>query len=266
MTPTHANKKGTRYRHYVSQSLIQRDRPKNVDIGRRVPAGELEHLVEQRIIDFLGDGAAIFGVLEPLVPDPIQRGAMVETAARFARAWPELNPADRTSTLHRLVDRIDFRRDRVEIRIRAKAAADFLDATPVTSSPSVDCNDAATTPLSVPINLRRAGKQNRLLIERPGDPEGSPDRSLLRLLGQAHRFGEMVLGGDGRSIGALASEAGVVQSYFTRILRLNFLSPRIVKLILEGRHPPRLTAKSLIGQSPKLARDWMEQSKQLGFA
>ena len=125
MTPTHANKKGTRYRYYVSQSLIQRGRPKNVDTGRRVPAGELEHLVEQRIIDFLGDGAAIFGALEPLVPDPIQRGVMVEEAARFAAAWPELSPADRNSTIHRLIERIDFRRDSVEIRIRAGAVADL---------------------------------------------------------------------------------------------------------------------------------------------
>ena len=130
----------------------------------------------------------------------------------------------------------------------------------------MEAKDATAIVLSVPVDLRRAGKQNRLLIEGPGDPNVSPNRGLLRLLGQAHRFGEMALRGDGRSIGALAAEAGVVPSYFTRILRLNFLSPRIVKLILDGRHPSRLTAKSLIGQSPKLPSDWTKQSEQLGFA
>ena len=90
MTPTHANKKGTRYRYYVSKTLIQRGRPKGVEAGRRVPAGELEHLVEQRVIAFLADGAAIFGALEPVVHDPVQRGATVEEAASFARGWQEL--------------------------------------------------------------------------------------------------------------------------------------------------------------------------------
>ena len=46
MTPTHANKKGRRYRYYV---LIKRGRPKASDSARRVPAGDIERLVQERI-------------------------------------------------------------------------------------------------------------------------------------------------------------------------------------------------------------------------
>ena len=35
MTPTHANKKGRRYRYYVTHSLIKRGRPKASDAARR---------------------------------------------------------------------------------------------------------------------------------------------------------------------------------------------------------------------------------------
>ena len=42
MSPTHANKKGTRYRYYVSQSLIKRSRPQATGSACRVPAAELE--------------------------------------------------------------------------------------------------------------------------------------------------------------------------------------------------------------------------------
>src|SRR5206468_3712119 len=45
MTPSHANKKGTRYRYYVSKSLIRGTRS-SAPRGRRVPAGDLEGLVE----------------------------------------------------------------------------------------------------------------------------------------------------------------------------------------------------------------------------
>ncbi len=55
MTPTHANKKGRRNRYYVSHSLIRRGRPKASETARRVPAGEIERIVQDRIVAFLGD-------------------------------------------------------------------------------------------------------------------------------------------------------------------------------------------------------------------
>src|ERR1700757_4360576 len=47
MTPSHAVKKGTRYRYYVSGSLITRDRTENA-AALRVPAAEIEQLVRAR--------------------------------------------------------------------------------------------------------------------------------------------------------------------------------------------------------------------------
>src|SRR6202049_3161421 len=41
MTPSHAVKKGTRYRYYVSRPLITKDRPDRF-AGRRIPAAEIE--------------------------------------------------------------------------------------------------------------------------------------------------------------------------------------------------------------------------------
>ena len=46
MTPSHAVKKGTRYRYYVSRSLITKDRTEN-SAGLRIPAAEIEQLVSE---------------------------------------------------------------------------------------------------------------------------------------------------------------------------------------------------------------------------
>ena len=54
-------------------------------------------------------------------------------------------------------------------------------------------------------------------------------------------------------------------SYFTRVLRLSFLAPDVVRAILSGRQPAQLTAKHLMSQSP-LAKAWPGQSAQLGIA
>ena len=48
----------------------------------------------------------------------------------------------------------------------------------------------------------------------------------------------MVMGSGGKTMGQLAAEAGVVRSYFTRILRLSFLAPEIVTAHT-GRAVPR---------------------------
>ena len=74
-------------------------------------------------------------------------------------------------------------------------------------------------------------------------PRTAPDRSLLRLLAQAHQLRRQVMRGDGQTISGLAAEAGVGASYFTRLLRLGFLGPDAVTAILQGRQPPELNAK-----------------------
>ena len=47
-------------------------------------------------------------------------------------------------------------------------------------------------------------------------------------------------------------------SYFTRILRLSFLAPEVVKTILRDRHPLEPTAKKLAGDT-RLPIAWQEQ-------
>ena len=53
LTPTHAIKKGARYRYYVSASLVKGEGKGSH--GRRIPAGDLETLVIARLRDFFAD-------------------------------------------------------------------------------------------------------------------------------------------------------------------------------------------------------------------
>src|ERR1700726_2134978 len=64
MTPTHAIKKGTRYRYYVSNPLISESRSDAVG-GLRTPAGDIEQLVINRIGQLLSEPAKVFEALAP---------------------------------------------------------------------------------------------------------------------------------------------------------------------------------------------------------
>ena len=68
-----------------------------------------------------------------------------------------------------------------------------------------------------------------------------------------------------QSMGEIADMVGVGRSYFSRVVRLGFLSPEIVKSILAGDQPYDLSAKRL-SLGIELPLDWNSQSSMFGFA
>ena len=266
MTPSHANKKGTRYRYYVSQALVSGTR-RAAPRARRVPAGDVERLVQERLMVFLKSQGEIFDAVEPLFDDVNRRQQVVELAADLAARWPDLEPATKRRIFKRLVNRINLTQETLEIRIAPGRLLEILweEDNPKTFEPALWDNELTVT-FTVPAHLKRVGMETRLLIEgADGSARKSPDRSLLRLLSQAQRFHEMVLHNRGRTMAELAIEAGVGGSYFTRILRLSFLAPEVVKTILRDRHPLELTAKKLAGDT-RLPIAWEEQRARFGIA
>ena len=133
-----------------------------------------------------------------------------------------------------------------------------------TSSPGE--TDDETQILSVPIELRRSGREIKMLIEGP-DPfaTAKPDARLIKLLIRARRFNATLVDSDGVSFAALVKRESVSPSYFTRLVRLSYLAPDITQAILDGRQPRGLTADKLLAHS-RLPLTWHEQRMVLGFA
>jgi site-specific DNA recombinase len=259
MTPTHANKKGTRYRYYVTR-----------DTGRwRVPAADLEGLVAKRLCRFLGSNAELFAAIETIVSDATDRAGLLARGAALSREWAELAPPDKKAILQGLVDCITLKPDRLEIAISPHRIVELLEDSDLrapgrsTGQPPSG-NTSSTLALSLAVRLKRAGIETRMIIDG-GDQNARrrTDHSLHRLLAQGHRYREMVLR-RGQSISELAAEAGVGRSYFSRILRLGFLSPDAVKTILADGHPLELTARKLGGDS-YLPIEWERQKDFLGI-
>jgi hypothetical protein len=57
----------------------------------------------------------------------------------------------------------------------------------------------------------------------------------------------------------------VSAAYIYSLLRLPWLAPDITTSIIDGRHPPQLTAKQLMRLTHQLPVDWTGQRKLLGF-
>jgi site-specific DNA recombinase len=257
MTPSHANKKGTRYRYYVSQGLIGGTRRKG---GRRVPAGEIERLVEDRLRQFLQSDTAVFSAIESAVADVNERWDLLGGAADLAQRLPTLAPSEKRTILTTIVHRVDLLPDTLAIHILPGRLPSLLrhDGDRCNSiRPRGD--DEPIITFTVPARLKRVGMETRLLVDSTRDgARQAPDHSLYRLLAQAYRYHDMVMQNGGKTMAQLAADAGIGGSYFTRAMRLSFLAPDIVKAILRDKHPIELSAKHLI-RNIRLPIGWHHQ-------
>jgi len=259
MTPSYAAKQGRRYRYYVSRPLITEHQTKR-STGLRLPAAEVEQLVISRVRQWLLDPGNIYQATQ--LPDLSAQRRLVAGAAEIGKSWPELPGTRQRAVLTRLIERIDVGSDQIDIHFRPTRLAPLLDiATPLPSA-----TDDETQILSVPIRLRRTGREITMRIDGT-DPfaTAKPDARLIKLLIRARRLNAALVNSNGVPFAALAKREGVSPSYFTRLVRLSYLAPDITQAILDGRQPRDLTADKLLAHS-RLPLAWHEQRSALGFA
>jgi site-specific DNA recombinase len=141
MTPTHATKRGKRYRYYVSASLLASDRPQ-AHGEMRVPAGDIEGLVLDRLRAFFSLRSDIGDALAPLVLDALSLDASLRTASALSERWLAAPSSELRSLVRDIVEQVIVGADRIDIRMsRAKIAA-ALEAA------------CETSPISIPSSCR----------------------------------------------------------------------------------------------------------------
>ena len=259
MTPSHAVKRAARYRYYVSRPLITRERTEHV-AGLRIPAGEIEQLVTSRVRQWLLNPGSIYHAIR--LADLSKQRQLSTRAAEIANSWPELPATRQRALLTALIERVDIRTDRIDILLRPMRLGALLDVASLLPSAAED----QTQILSVPAQLRRCGREIKMLIDATDQfATAKPDARLIKLLIRAQRFNTTLLGSDGVPFSELAKREGVSPSYFTRLIRLSYLAPDITQAILDGHQPPDLTADKLLAHS-RLPLTWQDQRGLLGFA
>jgi len=264
MTPTHAIKRGTRYRYYVSNPLISESRADALD-GLRIPAGDIEQLVTTRIGQFLSEPARLFEALAPHVETAAQQRRMLHRAAELAANWPALQPSQLRPMLAALIQRVIVRVERIDMLLLPNRILGLLrDGSPGLVSTSTEPEPPFV--LSLPVQLRRVGFGIKMLIDETASPgrAARQDPRLIKLIARAHLLSGKLAESKSENLMELAQCQRMTSSYFTRVLRLTYLAPDITRAILEGRHPQDLTARKLLAHS-RLPLTWPQQRQILGF-
>jgi site-specific DNA recombinase len=264
LSPTHAVKKGKRYRYYVSTALITGGRGER-PMGRRLPAGDVESLTLDRMRGFFASAKEVSDAVAPLGVDAQTQRALLERSTTLSQRWGSLSSLELRELVHGVVERVEIGDSHISLRLDRRAIASRL--MPEAASRPRDRDPTPTVDpliLSIAANMRRAGKGVRLVI---GDaaPQ-SIDGGLVALIARAFATREMFLASGDDSVEAMAARLGVRRDYLAVQLRLSYLAPQIVRAILLGAQPCELTPTRLVALSRNLPYCWEAQRRLLGFS
>ncbi|MDQ8699232.1 recombinase family protein [Hyphomicrobium sp. LHD-15] len=259
---SHAVKSGKRYRYYVSQALVVGARAKSPD-GMRLPAGDIEALALDRLRQFFATPAKVSDAVSEFNLSAATQRVLLSKANELAKRWGERSYAEQRGLLMRIAEAVIVHDDGVELRLKCDRIATELGAE--LGQQSGQQNEGKSRlKLCFEAQLKRVGNGSRLIVGA-GTTTNRDDR-LVRLIAQAFEFRDQLFSGRYDSVEDMAAELGTSGTYVTTLVRLAFLSPNIVRAILDGRQPPDLTLTRLMTVSKELPLAWSAQGQYLGFA
>jgi DNA invertase Pin-like site-specific DNA recombinase len=256
LTPSHAVKKGRRYRYYVSAPLIA-DAGTDRAQGWRLAAREIEEAVIRILADTLTSPPKLverFGAAS--VPsDHIPK--LLNRAARLAAALGG-SPDERAKLVRELVEKIIVDEKTITIKLQRGA----LLGADVPSSASADGCDNGIE-LTATIAFMRRGAETKLVLPGLAQQKHNSrcDPALIKAIARGRAWFEELATGRARSLQQLAKRDGISRRYIRRLVGLAFLSPQLVEAILQGGQPVELNATRL--SELDLPLDWTEQHKLL---
>ena len=102
LVPSHAVKQGRRYRSYVTQQYAEASNGQaQPSPTLRLPAGNLERVVQERLKSFLSDPKALLNAPDGITDAAAHQRAFVQ-ARQVADTWDQLATAARRGTCQRL--------------------------------------------------------------------------------------------------------------------------------------------------------------------
>ena len=116
---------------------------------------------------------------------------------------------------------------------------------------------------SIPLPARKPFREAKLRIDSR-EPRKPVNGDLQALLVEARAALELVQSSPELSLNQIGKREGRCRTHLARLLRIAWLSPRIVEAIVEGAQPAKLNRQMLL--STNLPIDWAAQERLLGFA
>lgn len=249
-TPTHATKRGRRYRYYTSQAVIGSEKPSS-DGPTRLPAALIEQAVLDELTQFFQSPQRLMAALVHDC-DPGEMLVAAEAIRRLDADSTELANQLLKNALMRVVifaGRLELILDVAGVRGAISGETKHLEARP---------GAERELRLEAPICFKISRGVLRVALAPGSDAvKGRPEPVLIKAIARAHDWVEKILRGEAANQRDLSEMVGLDERYVSRILPLAFLAPDLAERILEGSAPPSLTLERLVSVADSSC--WREQ-------
>ncbi len=235
---------GKKYRYYVSQAIIHKE-PGKVGKISKVSLPKLEQFIDNWFSVFLKDKTKIYSyiqqfgvskqkeIIKRLPSYPITRDVEKELIKRV-----KLNPSKIAVTLYQeqiteLLNAICENREMHRLKPEELKQENTY---------------------TEPYHIGTIANGEKIIVGHFVEPRKRPNTELIKILNQSYTWHQDIL--DGKTTQEIANREKVCVQYVRRILNLSFLSPKIVRAVLNGTQPADCTLKKLLSIKTS---NWQEQ-------
>jgi hypothetical protein len=242
LRPSHTNKKGVRFRYYVSPRVMTGERDQQ---GWRLPAAQIEQTVTAAARALLKDRAFLTSALQ----EAIEANRLESVFAAAEHLAQRLNDSEYVSShLGTIIKRVDLSGDGLRMQLAFEA-----DGQPITVEGRA------------PMLMKRRGVEMKIIIPGAETLPNQVDPALLKALARAHKWMDGLRSGEIRTAADIARMEGITPRYVGQLLPLAFLAPSIITAIVNGTQPATMSLQSLVVRQ-NLPADWAEQEADVGLA
>jgi DNA invertase Pin-like site-specific DNA recombinase len=267
LTPSHAVKKGKRYRYYISNRLIANSGAKD-RTGLRVPAAELEDVAITGLKSFLQEPAKLAEALELLDLPTKDIGPMIKKANQISSMIGAPDSPHCRAHLHHMISKIVIGKLEMTISVNPQGLVTLL-------RNKIESFDSSAHPpqrpvqvfeLRLPLQLRHRGVETRLVLLAPQfEQKSARDPALISLIARAYAWAQELMTDPAATVGRIAKRDKVTMPYVSRIVPLGFLAPDIFDALLSGTQRPEHTAKQL-AMHLDVPFSWLAQEKLFSYS
>jgi site-specific DNA recombinase len=228
--------------------------------GLRIPAGEVEPLVSDRLRVFFASARDVLDGLSVFELAAGDQKRAIHRADELSLVWLAQSPAEQRTLVRSVLTKVAIHPEQILLTVSRTAIQKAL-LKEGRDQAALAERDRLT--LTIEAELKRAGRGVRLVV---GDGSSDkPDAGLVSLIVKAFEVSGKLFSGEYASVEDLAERTGTSRTYVTSLVRLTYLAPDIVREILDGRQPINLSMTRLMTSTQELPHDWAEQRRYLGL-
>lgn len=248
MKPTHAKKKNREYRYYVCGNHIRGKGCTAKD--QTIAAGEIEQVIMKQVTVIMKN--------DEFIERAIKKGRKIalETLRKIGSSWENIFPIEQQNIMKQVIKTIWLKENGITIEINNGGLKSLVDKYKETNATI----EASEENISTFVELKLRKKSGRSMIFE-GEVKTRKNDKLLNALVKAHLWKSQIENGEYANARELGRAYNISCSkYISRILRLNFLAPKIKEAILTGKQPPHIRLNDFMGK--EFYPLWKKQTEQ----